>query len=114
MRTLLALAALASLALPGAALCAPPSLTGTVGPGYTIVVTRGKARVTTLRAGTYRLVVRDLSTDHDFRLVGPGLNRSTTVETKGTTTWTVRLKRGTYRYFCDPHEIVMHGSFRVT
>jgi plastocyanin len=113
MRTLLAFAAVASLALPGASLAATPTLTGTVGPGFTIAVTKGKAPVTRLPAGTYRIVVRDRSSDHDFRLVGPGVSRATAVETTGTSTWTVRLRRGTYRYFCEPHQLVMHGSFRV-
>jgi plastocyanin len=27
---------------------------------------------------------------------------------------TVKLKRGTYRYVCDPHASFMKGSFRVS
>jgi plastocyanin len=27
---------------------------------------------------------------------------------------TLKLKRGTYRYVCDPHSSVMKGSFRVS
>jgi plastocyanin len=31
-----------------------------------------------------------------------------------TKTWTVTLKKGTYRYVCDPHSSQMKGSFKVT
>src|SRR2546423_150112 len=104
MRILLALAAAAALAVPAAAAAAAPKLTGTVGPGFTIVLKQGAARATKLRAGTYTIVVHARSSDHDFRLAGPGFSRSTTVEGTGTSTWSVRLRPGSYRYFCDPHE----------
>jgi plastocyanin len=29
-------------------------------------------------------------------------------------TVTVKLKKGTYKYICDPHATVMKGSFKVT
>ena len=38
----------------------------------------------------------------------------TTTPFKGTKTVTVKLKKGTYRYVCDPHASVMKGSFKVT
>jgi plastocyanin len=28
--------------------------------------------------------------------------------------WTVTLKRGTYRFVCDPHATIMKGVLRVT
>ena len=31
-----------------------------------------------------------------------------------TYTWKVTLKKGTYRYVCDPHKTIMKGSFTVT
>ena len=31
----------------------------------------------------------------------------------GRTVWTIQLRRGTYRFRCDPHRALMHGSFRV-
>src|SRR5260221_634202 len=34
-------------------------LTGTVGPGFTITLKNGSAKVTTLKAGTYKIVVAD-------------------------------------------------------
>ena len=70
--------------------------------------------MTGLNHGTYRFVISDLSSIHDFHLTGPGLNRTiTTVDFTGTKSIVLTLKRGTYRYFCDPHSDLMHGSFRV-
>ena len=110
------LAALAAvvlaLALPATA--AVPRLVGTVGPGFTITLKKGGAKVTSLKAGKYTLVVRDLSSDHNFHLRGAGVNKATSVEATGTRTWTVTLRRGTYRFLCDPHPTSMKGSFRVS
>jgi plastocyanin len=90
-------------------------LTATVGPGATISPrTASGRRVTRLRAGRYRIVVRDRSTRHNFHLIGPRVNRRTTVRFRGSQTWTLTLRRGSYRYVCDPHARVMKGSFRVT
>jgi plastocyanin len=62
----------------------------------------------------YRFLVNDRSSIHDFHLTGPGLNRMlTTVDFTGTKGLVLTLRRGIYRYFCDPHASVMHGSFRV-
>jgi plastocyanin len=90
-------------------------LTATVGPTPTISLRRANGRrVTSLRRGRYRIVVRDRSTLHNFHLIGPGANRKTAVRFRGTATWTFTLRRGTYRYICDPHARQMRGSFRVT
>ena len=32
----------------------------------------------------------------------------------GTTKWTVKLKKGTYHFVCDPHHTIMHGILKVT
>ena len=93
---------------------APPSLKGTVGPGFTITLTKGGTKVARLKAGTYKLVVADRADVHDFHLRGPGVDKSTSVTGKGTTTWTVKLRAGKYTYVCDPHSSGMKGSFRVT
>jgi plastocyanin len=50
---------------------------------------------------------------HNFHLVGPGLNKSTSVGGVIETTWSVRLKPGKYSYSCDAHA-QMRGTFRVT
>lgn len=88
-------------------------LVATVGPGFTITLALNGKRVKRLKAGTYTMVVRDLSEFHNFHLIGPGLNKKTSVAAKVTTSWRVRLRKGTYRYVCDPHAPVMKGSFRV-
>jgi plastocyanin len=90
------------------------TLTATVGPSATISLrTASGRRVTRLRRGRYRIRVRDRSTMHNFHLRGPGVNKRTTVAFRGTVTWTVTLRRGTYRFVCDPHARRMRGSFRV-
>ena len=48
--------------------------------------------------GTYTIVVSDKSGIHNFHLVGPGLNKTTSVAKTGVTTWKVTLKKGTYKY----------------
>jgi plastocyanin len=89
---------------------------GTVGPGFTITLTLGGKKVTKLKAGTrYRFVISDRATIHDFHLAGPGLNRVlTTVDFTGTRSVLLTLKKGSYRYFCDPHASFMKGAFRAT
>jgi plastocyanin len=90
------------------------TLTATVGPGRTISLRSGSRRVTRLAAGRYRIVVRDRSAHHNFHLRGPGVNKKTAVGFTGSVTWTVTLRRGSYRFVCDPHAALMKGSFRVT
>lgn len=94
----------------------PPTLTATVGPGATISLRTSRgARVRRLKAGRYRIVVRDRSAMHNFHLSGRGVNKRTTVRFRGTTTWTVTFRKGrTYRFVCDPHARRMKGSFRAT
>ena len=106
-----------ALVLAATALTAPTpkKLQGTVGPGFTISLTLGGKTVTKLKKGVpYRLVVRDRASIHDFHLVGPGIDRVlTSVGFTGTKSLTLKLKKGVYRYYCDPHAAVMNGSFRV-
>jgi plastocyanin len=115
-RRLLALPLVAAVAVAGTGTAAPaatPTLTGTVGPGFTISLKRSGTKVTRVRAGTYKIRVSDRSNIHNFHLTGSGVNRRTSVSGTGTTTWTVRLRRGTYRFVCDPHATMMKGSFTV-
>ena len=107
-----ALAAMAAaLAVPGLALAATRNnkLIGTDGPGFTITMNK-KA----VKAGTYTIVIRDKSNIHNFHLSGPGVNKLTSVPWVGTKTWTVKLKKGTYKFVCDPHATTMKGVLRVT
>jgi len=113
---LLAAPVAAALAATARTSAAPAqSVTGTVGPGFTIVLTKGGHKVAKLRAHTpYRFVIKDQATIHDFHLRGPGIDRVlTSVAFRGTKSLTLTLKKGTYRFFCDPHASFMHGSFRV-
>jgi len=104
--------ALAALAV-SSAFAAIPTLKGVVGPGFNISLSQGSKKVKSLKAGTYKIVVSDKSNIHDFHLKGPGVNKSTSVGATGTSTWTVKLKKGTYKYICDPHSSIMKGSFTV-
>jgi hypothetical protein len=104
------------LVLPGRAPAAARAtvLRGTVGPGFTITLKTAQGKlVKKLKAGTYTIRIRDLSPVHNFHLYGPGVNKLTSVQNNGSVTWTVRLKLGLYRYRCDPHRTIMHGSFTV-
>ena len=116
-RTLFALAAAAvavAIVASAEARSSSTRLVGTVGPGYTITLKKGTTKVTKLKAGKYKIVIRDLSNLHDFHLTGPGVNKKTGVTAKGTFTWTVTLKKGAYKFICDPHAAIMKGSFKVT
>jgi len=112
---LLSIVAVAALMLSAQAGAAPNVLNGSVGPGFSISLTSAGKRVTSLKAGTYRLDVSDRSASHDFHLSGPGVNKVITgVSFQGRKSVTLRLKRGTYRFVCDPHASIMKGSFRVS
>src|SRR5687767_11865284 len=107
-RGLIVLAACAAVAAAPTALSAAASLAGTVGPGFTINLVDGTgASVRQLEPGTYEILVRDLSVDHNFHLQGPGVDRFTQVEDTGTETWTVNLQAGRYTLLCDPHPAQM-------
>ncbi len=91
------------------------TLTATVGPGATISLKAGGKTVTRLKAGRYRIVVRDRSHLHNFHLTGPGVNKKTAVAFHGTSTWTVTFKKGkTYSYVSDPQKSGLKRSFRAT
>jgi len=110
----LATVVVAVLLLVPATAQAATKLTGKVGPGFTITLTKAGHTVTSLPAGTYKIAIHDNSNIHNFHLSGPGLNKLTDVAATGTTTWKLKLKTGTYHYQCDPHASSMKGSFRVS
>ena len=101
------------LLLASPATAATGKLTATVADPVTITLKSNGQKVKSLPAGTYTIVVRDLAGDHDFHLRGPGIDRKTSVAGRGTTTWTLKLRKGTYTYVCDPHASFMKGSFSV-
>jgi plastocyanin len=110
-------AIVATLALAGSSFAAASTstntnantLAGTVGPGYTISMNKK-----TVKAGTYVITIHDLAAIHDFHLTGAGVDKKTSVAGTGTTKWTVKLKKGTYHFVCDPHRTIMHGVLNVT
>jgi hypothetical protein len=116
MKLALLAALAAALAVPAAeAATAGSTLNGTVGPGFSISLTQGGKKVSKLKAGSYKLVVKDKASIHDFHLTGPGLNKVvTSVGFVGSKTITVKLKAGKYTYVCDPHASSMRGSFSVS
>jgi plastocyanin len=93
----------------------PPTLNGTVGPGFTITLMQNGKLVKTLKAGTYKFVIADKGSIHAFALDGPNhfAKDFTTVPFVGTKTMTLKLKAGNYKYYCPPHEPKMFGRFTV-
>ena len=109
-RTAIAIVLIATvLALAASGNAATRALKGTVGPGFTITISPKPTK-----PGTYKLVVADKSSAHNFHLIGPGVNVKTSVPFVGTKTFTIKLKEGTYNNVCDPHASFMKGSFKVT
>jgi plastocyanin len=107
--TLITTVAALAFAVPTFATAKANTLTGTVGPGFTISMSKK-----TVKAGTYVITINDRSSIHDFHLTGAGVNKVTSVPAMGTTKWTVKLKKGTYHFVCDPHKTIMHGVLNVT
>ena len=106
-RFAIAAALVAALAVALPAMAATPTYKGTVGPGFTITMASKPSK-----AGLVKIVVADKSNAHNFHLTGPGVNVKTSVPAIGTKTFTVNLKKGTYKFVCDPHPF-MKGSFTV-
>jgi plastocyanin len=106
-----AVAAVGLVVATGAQAATP--LVGTVGPGFTITLTKLGKKVVKLTPGTYTIKVADKSNIHNFHLFGPGVNKKSTVPAVGTTTWVVKLAKGTYHFVCDPHKTIMKGQFVV-
>jgi plastocyanin len=92
-----------------------PTLKGTVGPGFTITLKWNGKAVKTLKAGTYKFVIADKASIHAFDLDGPhGFAKDfTTVPFVGTKTVTLKLKAGSYKYYCVAHEATMFAHFTV-
>jgi plastocyanin len=112
-------AALVALALAATAFGggAATTLVGTVGPGFTIHLTKGGKAVKTLRAGTYTFVIHDKASIHNFVVEqesGGNFEKDLTdVSFVGTKTVKVMLKKGKWKFYCKPHEAQMFGFFTV-
>ena len=115
----LVLAAASTLAALGVAHAArrdSPGLTAVSGTndGYDISLTDASGAVVQhLDPGTVTIAVHDRSALHNFHLLGPGVDKATSVPAVGDSTWTVTVGNGYYRFLCDPHVIAMHGDFTV-
>ncbi len=105
----------AAMLTVSSAAAAAPKLVGTVGPGFTIKLTQGGKKVTKLKAGSYTFVINDKSPMHSYGLDGPnGFAKDfTSVSFTGTKTFSVKLKKGKYKFYCQPHESSMFGNFTV-
>jgi plastocyanin len=112
-------AGLAAAAFLMSAQASTPKLTGTVGPGYTITLKQGAAKVKTLKAGKYTFVITDKAAIHNFTIErqkgGPKIEKVLTgTSFQGKKTVTVTLKTGSWKYYCSIHEPQMFGFFKVT
>ena len=95
---------------------AAPMLVGTVGANFHITLTKGGKVVKTLKRGSYTFVIHDMASIHAFSLDGPHgfAHDFTKIPFVGTKTATIKLKAGTYKYYCPNHESIMFGHFKVT
>ena len=93
---------------------APKKLSAKVGPRRTITLKTASGRVVkTLKAGAYKIAVRDATKTDNFHLVGPGVNKKTGVKFRGGVTWTLKLKAGKHTFRSDAHK-KLRRAFRVT
>jgi plastocyanin len=98
---------------------APPQLKGTTGTsGFKITLKRNGVLVekTSVPAGTYTVIIRDASNQHEWGIRGNGQSREiTNLPFVGTKSAKVTLTRGTYTYLCERHESLgMKRTFTVT
>jgi len=109
---LLAGTACVSLVLTGTA--AARTYYAKVGPGTTITLKNAAGvKVSQIPRGKHTVRVRDTSVFHNFHLLGPGVNKTTSLAFTGLKVWTFTFVRGAYRYRCDPHRLAMHEGFSV-
>lgn len=94
-------------------------LTGTVGTAddpdaFVIALVDASGQdVTTLPAGNYQIQISDLSSIHNFHLMGGTVDETTTVPEVTDVTVDVMLEPGDYTFICDPHPRMV-GEFTVT
>jgi len=87
--------------------------------GYSIKLTKGGKKVESLKAGTYKFVITDRSTYHNFTVERekpskPKLEKHLTgTAFMGTKTVEMTLKPGSWSFYCSNHEAQMHGDFKV-
>ena len=86
-----------------------PKIVGVVNSARDITISDAS-----LSKGRYKIVVRDSTSRHNWRIFGPGVDKSTSVRGTGRWVWRVDLRRGDYTVVCDPHPTSMTFSFRVS
>jgi hypothetical protein len=115
-------AAVVALGSAGAAMAftsaTPPTLKGTVGPGFTISLKDSKGKkVKTLKAGSYKFVITDKADIHTFDLAqksgGKFHKEITSAAFKGKKTVTIKLSKGKWQFYCAVHPTQMFGNFTV-
>jgi hypothetical protein len=86
-----------------------------VGPGFIVSLTYDDGtNVASPPAGSYRILVTDQANDHNFHLIGPGVDMQTGTEQIGSATWTVTFQNNSqYVFQCDTHPAEMNGIFTV-
>jgi hypothetical protein len=116
--SLLLAASIAAVVFLVPAQASTPKLVGTVGPGFTITLKKGTAKVKTLKAGKYTFVITDKASIHNFTLEqekgGKFERHLTGTSFQGKKTATLTLKKGKWKYYCSNHESEMFGFFTVT
>ncbi|MBA3841281.1 MAG: hypothetical protein H0X39_01435 [Actinobacteria bacterium] len=73
----------------------PKPITARVGPGRTL------SFPSKLAHGKYAITVHDATSTGNLHLKGPGVDRKTSVAGRGTITWSVTLRAGSYRVGSD-------------
>jgi hypothetical protein len=65
-------------------------------------------------SGSYRLLISDLAGDHNFHIVGLGVDIDSGVDAVGSSSFTITLQNNArYQFFCDVHPDSMYGTFTV-
>jgi len=92
-----------------------PKLKGTLTTGTIILKKANGTKVKTLKPGKYSFVIKDSATIHNFTLDGPGFEDKVLSGTSFTGTTkpkTLKLKKGSYKYYCTIHPD-LKGTFKV-
>jgi plastocyanin len=91
----------------------PPAPKPTVKTLRATVGSAGRATLsaTSVKAGRFRIVVRDRSARHNFRLAGRGVNKTTGADFTGSVTWRLKLAKGVYHFGSDAKRLP--GRLRV-
>ncbi len=92
----------------------PTKLVGSLGPRAKISLRAANgSRLSSLAPGAFTIAVADRSATDGFRLVGPGIAKATGIVFRGTATWRVTLKAGSYTYRSVRHP-KLRGSFTLS